>query len=124
MTVIEDKLLVEIRAIVKKDMVGQKGTKYYEHCKKINEKLETERNVKKILKIIEPLETYPRVKIKDLIFEAMQPKNPPLIVMELLRLKDVAARQGLFKTMHSIDEALKTVGYELADQVKKSKKNG
>jgi len=83
-------LVKDIRTIIKADMVGQKGTKYHKQCSEILEKLkEPEKtwpppkvvpegyysdfmNLRKIIKWIDVLETYPRIKIKDMIFA---PKN-------------------------------------------------
>jgi hypothetical protein len=42
------------------------------------------------------------------------------LVLDLLACKDVAARLGLWETMHAIDGATKAIGWEIARQLQKN----
>jgi len=46
-------------------------------------------------------------------------KEPDNLAVELTRLKDVAARRGLWRTMHAIDAATKALGAEEGEPMTK-----
>jgi len=41
------------------------------------------------------------------------------LVLKVVQLKAEAGQLGFFKTMHALEEAVKAVGWELADKIEK-----